>query len=124
MLTFSILPIHGFITRNVTTKEVIIRPAYNGVIRVNGRIIYENPNAANDPKEVNGVILCHNDRIMFGLSHLYVVKFPGVEDAPNAAKLTSFSHAQREIAAAEGYGVGDSGLSNGMLTLTKPSLML
>jgi kinesin family protein 1 len=107
----NILPIHGYVTRNSKTNELILRPANGGQIRVNGKIIDENPGA----DDINGVVLAHNDRIMFGLHQLFLVKFSGITDGKESAKMTSYRHAQREIAAAEGYGVGDSGLSSALI---------
>jgi hypothetical protein len=105
----NILPIHGYITRDTATNVLIIRPAYNGQIRVNGKIIEENPEA-DGKTEFNGAVLAHNDRVMFGLHHLFLIKFSGVSNEEDA-KAVTYRHAMREIAAAEGYGSGDSGLS-------------
>jgi kinesin family protein 1 len=107
----NILPIHGYITRNA--KNLILRPANGGQIRVNGKIIEENPDVDGN-EEFNGVVLAHNDRVMFGLHQLFLIKFSGVVDGKEYAKITSYRHAQREIAAAEGYGAGDSGVSNAL----------
>jgi kinesin family protein 1 len=110
----NILPIHGYFTRNEKSKQLLLRPANGGQIRVNGRIIEENPEA--DGKEdVNGVVLSHNDRVMIGLHQLFLVKFSDGKDGKESTKITSYRNAQREIAAAEGYGVGDSGLSSALI---------
>ncbi|KAJ3226400.1 hypothetical protein HK099_004978 [Clydaea vesicula] len=110
----SILSSHGLVSYNKLTKQVTIRPIGNANIRVNGQIVILRPEAETDPTVTNGTILNHNDRIMFGLQHLFVIKMPGEVDPPDFTPI-SWRRAQREVAAAEGYGTGDSGLSNTLI---------
>ncbi|KXS22505.1 kinesin-domain-containing protein [Gonapodya prolifera JEL478] len=94
----SILPEHALITNTGNTK-LTIRPCNsNARIRVNGILLTDCQNP---------VTLQHNDRVLIGTQHLYLVKFPHIPDDPD--KEPTWEDAQAEIAQGQGFGkAGDS----------------
>ena len=82
-------------------KTIKINPIGNANIRVNGRRL----NGENDPVELK-----HNDRILFGIQHLFLFQMPG---GPKPEKPINWATAHKEIAKAEGYGAEESPESRG-----------
>ncbi|KAJ3336608.1 hypothetical protein HDU93_002531 [Gonapodya sp. JEL0774] len=95
----SILPEHAILTNTGNTKLTIKPCSSMARVRVNGLLL-------NDCE--NPVALRHNDRVLIGAQHLYIVKFPHVPDDPE--KEPTWSDAQSEIAQGQGFGrTGNSG---------------
>lgn len=104
---------HATLIRDEQSGIVKLRPNVAAArIRVNGRQLIP-PEEMDENGDPDGIVLEHNDRILFGLQQLFVFKMPGVVDKKKDDEIT-WNFCQREIAKAEGYGEDtDSKISKG-----------